>query len=84
MPDLYLMIPNNRRQYTHCRQRHIAEYSEATRNYRENNRDEINARQRNFLKMQIYPRAGDRQRAGGESLLVHICLLIVMYPYFYC
>ena len=42
------MVLNHRSQYyTRYQQRHADEYSEAARNYRENNRDEINARQRN-------------------------------------
>ena len=46
--DLRLMMINNWSQYyTRYRQRHIAEYSEAALTYRENNRDEINARHRN-------------------------------------
>ena len=42
------MMSNNRRQYyTRYRERHIAIYSEATRTYPENNRDEINVHHRN-------------------------------------
>ena len=46
MPDLHLMMPNNRSQYyARYRQRNIAEYSSA-RTYRKNIGVEINARQR--------------------------------------
>ena len=42
------MMSNNRSQYyTRYRQRHVAKYSKTARTYRKNNRDEINARQRN-------------------------------------
>ena len=45
------MLPINRSQfYTLHRQRHTAEYFEASRTYRENNRDELNAHQRNILR----------------------------------
>ena len=47
---------NRNQHYTHYRQRHIAEYSEAARIYLENNRDEINARQRNSHQRNVnYP-----------------------------
>ena len=48
------MMPNNRsRYYTRYRQRHIAEYSETSRTYRENNRDEINVRERDARQRNV-------------------------------
>ena len=48
------MMPNIQSQYyTHYRQRHITEYSEAARAYRKNDRDEVNAIQRNDRRRNV-------------------------------
>ena len=54
-------MPNNRSQYyTHCRQRHIAEYPETARTYLENNRDEITIKDTLIEKTWNYSEGGVR------------------------
>ena len=65
------MMPNNQSQFHALHQRrHIAEYSATARTYRENNRDEIIARQRNSRRrnMELSRLHNENEYLGKTSL----------------
>ena len=58
------MMPNNQSQYYTCYwQRHVTEYSGAAWTYQKNNRDEIDAHQRNIKLSKLH---NENEYLGGN------------------